>query len=46
MKMLTKVPATILKVNKGELTPGKDADVVIFEEDMAVKQVFLAGKKI
>ena len=46
VKMLTKVPAEILRVNKGELTPGKDADVVVFDEDIAVKQVFLAGKQI
>jgi len=46
VKMLTKVPAEILRVNKGELTPGKDADVVVFDEDIAVKQVFLAGKRI
>lgn len=46
VKMLTKVPAEILKVNKGELKAGKDADIVVFDEDIAVKQVFLAGKII
>lgn len=46
VKMLTKVPAEILKVNKGELKAGKDADIVVFDEDINVKQVFLAGKKI
>ena len=46
VKMLTKVPAEILKVNKGELKAGKDADIVVFDEDITVKQVFLAGKKI
>lgn len=46
VKMLTKVPAEILKVNKGELAPGKDADIVIFDDDIAVKQVFLAGNKL
>ena len=45
VKMLTKVPAEILKVNKGELAPGKDADIVVFDEDIAIKQVFLAGKR-
>ena len=46
VKMLTKVPAEILKVNKGELKVGKDADIVVFDEDINIKQVFLAGKKI
>ncbi len=46
VKMLTKVPAEILKVNKGELAPGKDADIVVFDGDITVKQVFLAGKKV
>lgn len=46
VKMLTKIPAEILKVNKGALAPGKDADIVVFDEDITVKQVFLAGKKV
>lgn len=46
VKMLTKVPAEILKVNKGQLAEGMDADVVVFDEDIAIKQVFLAGQKI
>ena len=46
VKLLTKVPAEILKVNKGALTPGKDADIVVFDEDITVKQVFLAGRKV
>lgn len=46
VKMLTKVPAELLKVNKGVFAPGKDADIVVFDEDIAVKQVFLAGNKI
>ena len=46
VKMLTKVPAEILKVNKGELAPGKDADIVIFDEDITVQQVFLSGNPI
>ena len=46
VKMLTEVPAEILKVNKGVFAPGKDADIVVFDEDISVKQVFLAGKKV
>ncbi len=46
VKMLTKVPAEILGVNKGELKVDKDADIVVFDENIAVKQVFLAGKRL
>lgn len=46
VKMLTKVPAEILGVEKGELKAGKDADIVVFDEDITVKQVFLAGKTV
>ncbi len=44
--MITKVPAEILKVSKGELSPGKDADIVVFDENIVVQSVFLAGKKV
>lgn len=46
VKMFTKVPARILQVNKGELKAGKDADIVVFDDDINVQQVFLAGKKV
>ena len=46
VKMLTKVPAEILKVNKGTFAAGSDADIVVFDEDIHVQQVFLAGQKI
>ena len=46
VKMLTKVPAEILQVNKGELKTGRDADVVIFDDDINIQQVFLAGKTV
>lgn len=46
VKMLTKVPAEILKVNKGELTCGKDGDIVVFDDDVTVEAVFLAGQKV
>ena len=46
VKMLTKVPAEILGVEKGELKAGKDADIVVFDENITVKQVFLAGKTV
>ena len=46
VKMLTKVPAEILGVDKGVLEAGKDADIVVFDEDITVKHIFLAGKKV
>ena len=46
VKMLTKVPAEILKVNKGTFSAGKDADIVVFDDEINIHQVFLAGKKI
>lgn len=46
VKMLTKVPAELLQVNKGELKAGRDADVVVFDEDINIHQVFLAGKTV
>jgi len=46
VKMLTKVPAEILQVNKGELKAGRDADVVVFDDNINIHQVFLAGKTV
>lgn len=44
VKMITKVPAHILGVNKGELAPGKDADIVVFDDDININKVFVMGK--
>ena len=46
VEMLTKVPAEILKVNKGRLHAGYDADIVVFDEKITVSDVFVSGKKI
>lgn len=46
IKMLTKVPAQIMKVNKGELLPGKDADIIVFDENIDSKKVFVMGKEV
>lgn len=45
VKMLTKVPAEILGLNKGELKAGKDADIIVFNEDIQVSDIFIAGEK-
>ena len=45
VKMLTKVPAEILGLNKGELKAGKDADIIVFDEEIKVSDIFIAGEK-
>lgn len=46
VKMLTKIPAEILKVNKGEIAEGKDADIIVFDENIHISDVFVGGEKI
>lgn len=46
VKMLTDTPAKILKVNKGVLYAGFDADIIAFDENINVSDVFALGKKV
>ena len=47
VKMMTEVPAKIMGLaNKGTLAVGKDADMVVFDEDVNVRGVFAMGEKI
>ena len=46
VKMLTKNPATLLRLNKGEIKQGKDADLIIFDDKIQVSDVFVMGKKV
>lgn len=46
VKMLTKIPAEILKVNKGEIAERKDADIIVFDENIHISDVFVGGEKI
>lgn len=46
VKMLTEVPSRILKLNKGTLARGKDADIVVFDEEIIVSDIFVSGKKV
>jgi N-acetylglucosamine-6-phosphate deacetylase len=46
VKMMTKVPAEILGVNKGSLAAGLDADVVVFDDEINVSDIFVMGKKV
>lgn len=43
--MMTAVPAKIAGLNKGELRVGLDADVIAFDDDINVSDVFIMGKK-
>lgn len=46
VKMITKVPAEIMRLNKGSLSKGKDADIVVFDENIHICKVFVGGKEI
>lgn len=46
VKMLTETPAKILKVNKGVLAKNYDADIITFDADIKVCDIFVGGKKI
>lgn len=46
VKMLTEIPAKILKINKGVLAKGKDADIVVFDEKINITDVFVGGRRI
>ncbi|MDR3062151.1 MAG: N-acetylglucosamine-6-phosphate deacetylase [Dysgonamonadaceae bacterium] len=45
IQMITMTPARIMGIDKtkGSLTKGKDADVVIFDEDIHIKMTMVAG---
>lgn len=45
VKMITKVPAEIMKLNKGMLAKGKDADIVVFDDNIQVCKTFVMGKE-
>lgn len=48
VKMMTLNPARFMGIDarKGSIAPGKDADIVIFDEDIRVSKVLIAGKEI
>lgn len=43
--MMTAVPARIMGLNKGILAPGKDADIVAFDDDINITAAFVMGKQ-
>lgn len=46
VKMLTEVPAKIMRLKKGKLKKGYDADLVVLDDELQVADVFVGGKKI
>lgn len=48
IRMITRTPAEIMKIadRKGSLSPGKDADIVIFDENITVHCTMISGKII
>jgi N-acetylglucosamine-6-phosphate deacetylase len=48
VKMMTSTPARIMKVgdNKGSLVQGKDADIVIFDENINIETTIIKGKVV
>ena len=46
VKMLTEIPTKILNVKKGKLAKGYDADIIVFDEEIKVREVFIKGEKI
>jgi N-acetylglucosamine-6-phosphate deacetylase len=48
VKMITATPAAIMKVGdrKGSLVQGKDADIILFDEDITIETTIVKGKII
>lgn len=43
VKMMTKTPADLLGINKGQIKEGFDADIVIFDEEINISMVMVNG---
>lgn len=46
VKLFTKNPARLIGIDKGLIEVGMDADLVVFDEDINVKSVFVLGRKV
>ena len=44
VRMMTEVPARILGVPRGRIAPGLDADLAVFDDEFAVRAVYVAGR--
>ena len=46
VNMMSRNPARLLGLRKGELTEGFDADVTVLSDDLTVKAVFVSGERV
>lgn len=46
VQMLTETPARILGLSKGVLQKEKDADIIVFDEDIRIQHVFVGGNEV
>ena len=46
VKMLTAVPARIMGLDVGEIAQGRPADLVLLDENLHARDVFVGGKKV
>ena len=46
VNMMSRNPARLLGLRKGELTAGYDADVTVLNDDLTVKAVFVNGEQV
>lgn len=46
VRMITENPARLFGLNKGRLEAGRDADVLVFDDDVRIKQVFVMGEQL
>lgn len=46
VKMMTKNPAELLNLNKGILKKGFDADIIVFDDNIEMKNIFINGEEV
>ncbi|MGM9682848.1 MAG: N-acetylglucosamine-6-phosphate deacetylase [Eubacteriales bacterium] len=46
VKMMSAVPAEVMGLNKGEIAPGRDADIIVFDDDIRVTNIWIMGQPI
>ena len=44
--MMSAVPARVMGLNKGVLAPGKDADIIAFDDNINMTAAFVMGKQV
>ena len=45
VKMISAIPCRIMGLNKGVLARGYDADIVVFDDNINVRQVYVGGNR-